>query len=357
MFLKHLFKNIYPRLDWIQVEISSLCDGKCIYCPHTEYSDNWQNRLLPIELYKNIIPAFSRTKLVHLQGWGEPFTHPQFADFLRSAKKADCMVGTITNGTMLNSEKIRKLVDENLDIICFSLAGIDEKNDSIRKGTQIKRVLKCIEEIHRIRNSHSVDNPRIHIAYMLLRSGLNDVDKIPVFLENAGISHTVISSLSLPVNQDMEKESVIASDDKEFLELVDMFHEIEMDAERRGTEISFHIVSPLMKESFCTENVGRALVMGSDGSISPCVMGQIPVSGDNFHYFGGNRHKIEKLLFGNIADELLNSIWNKKEYKNFIRVLARGRSAPFCQNCLKRFIMDLQSESVSFLDYIGRSFL
>ena len=82
---------------------------------------------------------------------------------------------------------------------------------------------------------------------MLLRSGLNDVYKIPVFLENAGISQTVISSLSLPVNKNMEKESVIASDD-------------------------------------------------------------------------------------------------------------RGRSDPFCRNCLKRFIIDLQSENVSFQDYIGGSF-
>ena len=266
------------------------------------------------------------------------------------------MVGTTTNGTMLNSEKIRELVDEGLDIICFSLAGIDEKNDLIRKGTQIRRVLKCIDEIHRIRNNRSVDNPRIHIAYMLLRSGLHDVNKIPVFLENAGISQTVISSLSLPVNQEMEKESVIASGDKEYRELVDMFHEIEMDAERRGTEISFHIVSPLMKESYCTENVGQALVVGSDGSVSPCVMGLIPVAGDNFHYSGGNKHKIEKLLFGNIGDELLNSIWNKKEYKNFIRTLVRGHLFPFCQNCLKRFIMNLQLENVSFLDYIGGSF-
>jgi MoaA/NifB/PqqE/SkfB family radical SAM enzyme len=191
---------------------------------------------------------------------------------------------------------------------------------------------------------------------MLLRSGLNDMRKIPAFSENAGISQTVISSLSLVVSPAMEKESVLASDKEEYRELVDSFHEIRKDAEKRGTEISFNIVSPLMEGSFCTENVERALVIGSDGCVSPCVMAQIPVGGDNFHYFRGNRQTIKKLSFGNINDEALNTIWHKKEYKNFIRTLIRRGTAPFCQNCLKRFILDPQAESISYWDHIGDFF-
>jgi len=299
-----------------------------------------------MELYRKITPAFAKTKLVYLQGWGEPFTHPYFIDFLRIAKKSGCMVGTTTSGTMLDSEKIKELVDEGLDIICFSLAGVDEKNDSIRKGTQISWILKSIEEIHAVRNSQSVDNPRIHIAYMLLKSGLDDIDKIPAFSENAGISQTVISSLSLAVNPAMEKESILASNREEYRELVDRFQKIKKDAEKRGTEIAFNIVSPLMEESFCNENVGRALVMGSNGCLSPCVMAQIPVGGDNFHYFGGKRQIIKKLVFGNIADEALDTIWHKKEYKSFVRKLTRGDTVPFCQDCLKRFFLDLHADSV-----------
>ena len=336
-----LFSKAYPQLDWIQVEISSLCDGECVYCPHTEYRKNWKSRLLPIELYLTIVPAFKKTKLVYLQGWGEPFTHPDFTDFLRLAKKAGCMVGTTTNGTLLDSEKIRELIDEGLDIICFSLAGIDEKNERIRKGTRIRKVLECIEEIHRIKNNRSVDHPRIHLAYMLLRSGLDDVDKIPAFVNNAGISQTVINSLFLPVNPDMEKESILASNDGEHREIKKRFHEIRKDAEGRGTEIGFNIVSHLTERSFCPENVGRALVIGSDGCVSPCVMGQIPMEGDNHFYFAGNELTIKRLSFGNISDETLNVIWNKKDYKSFVRRLFRGSSDQYCQYCPKRFIFDL----------------
>lgn len=350
MFLDRIFKKGYPHLDWIQVEISTLCDGRCIYCPHTEYRNNWQNRLLPMEIYEKIVPAFERTKLVFLQGWGEPFTHPQFIDFLRLAKQAGSMTGTTTNGTMLDSEKIRELVDEGLDIIGFSLAGIDHKNDTVRTGTQISKVLKCIEDIHRIKSSRRANNPDINIAYMLLRSGLDDLDKLPAFSKNAGISQTVISSLSLPVNPAMEKEVLVVSGDEEYRELMERFHGIKKDAESRDTEIYFNIVSPLMKESFCSENIGRALVVGSDGCVSPCVMGCLPVKGDNFYYFGGKKRKVEKIVFGNIADQQLNIIWNKKEYKSFRDKLNRGIMDYLCKSCMKRFITDLQIENAPYHD-------
>ena len=254
------------------------------------------------------------------------------------------MVGTTTNGTLLDSEKIEELVDEGLDIIGFSLAGIDERNDRIRKGTKIRKVLECIEEIHRIKNNRSVDNPRVHLAYMLFRSGLDDVDKIPAFSNNAGISQTVINSLFLSVNPAMEKESVLVSNNGEHQELSERFHRIRKEAERLGTEISFNIVSHLTERSFCPENVGQALVIGSDGCVSPCVMGQIPVEGENHFYFGGNERIIQRFSFGNISDEGLNKIWNKKEYKRFIRKLYRGSTNHYCRYCPKCYSLDLQTE-------------
>ena len=341
MFLNNLFNKNYPRLDWIQIEISSYCNAKCIYCPHTEYNDNWKNRLFPLELYRSLIPAFDRTKLVFLQGWGEPFTHPDFFKFLRIAKGAGCMVGTTTNGTLLDSEKISELIDERLDIIGFSLAGIDEKNDSIRKGTQIGKVLKCIADIHRIKKSKSVDNPRIHIAYMLFRSGLNEIDRIPAFLEKSGVDQTVISSLSLVVNKSLEKETLFAFDEQEYRELVDSLNNLKKEGETRNTDIAFNIVSPIVKESCCSENIERSLVIGTDGSVAPCVMGLIPVEGDNFYYFRENRLKIEKLVFGNIHEEQLNNIWHKKEYKKFIKEQKSENFVQPCKYCQKRFIDNL----------------
>ncbi len=324
------------------MEVSSHCDASCIYCPHTAYKEQWQNRYLPMEAFQNLIPAFVKTRLVYLQGWGEPCTHPHFFDMLRMAKKADCMVGTTTNGTLINQKLIEKLVNEGLDIIGFSLAGVDEKNDLIRKGTQLKQILECIDQINRIKNKLETDNPKIHLAYMLLRSGLNDLEKIPAFLGNTGASETVISSLSLVVNPPMEAESILVSDKNEYLELKHRLIEVRDASANQGAKVHFHIVSPNPKQIYCSENISQAIVVGSDGKISPCVMAQIPTKGENFYYFKGQKQILQSCTFGNILNDSLNNIWNKKEYKHFVRTFLRDEAPTFCQNCLKRFIDNLE---------------
>ena len=337
MVFRSLFQKTYPDLDWIQVEISTECNGRCVYCPRTAYRTGWQKRLLPLDLFKKIIPAFTRTKLVHLQGWGEPFIHPQFFDFLRLAKGAGCRVGTTTNGALLDSDTIERLVDEGLDILCFSLAGVDEKNDEVRAGTRIRDVLGAIETVHRIKSRRSADTPRIHLAYMLLRSGLSDLDRLPEFSADAGISQTVVSSLSLVVNPALEREAVLADDEAEWRELVERFEVTGRAAKERGAELFFNVVSPLGEAGYCSENIGRALVVGANGDISPCVMARIPATGENYHYAWGSRQPVRNLAFGNIAEDPLHLIWHSKAYKRFVRSRLLGKPVPFCEHCLKRF--------------------
>jgi MoaA/NifB/PqqE/SkfB family radical SAM enzyme len=215
--------------------------------------------------------------------------HPQFFEMLQIAKEAGCRVGTTTNGTLLDRRLIEILVGRGLDIIGFSLAGMDAINDKIRKGTRIKKVLECMEQIHRAKDKYGAGNPEIHIAYMLLRSGLDDLEKLPEFLENTGAGQTVVSSLSYIISPEMETESNLASSEEEYSELKVRLREVRRDAVKRGADLHFHIVSPIQKEFSCSENIPKAVVVGSDASLSPCVMKQIPARGTNYYIRNGQK--------------------------------------------------------------------
>jgi MoaA/NifB/PqqE/SkfB family radical SAM enzyme len=284
------------------------------------------------------VPAFRKTSLVYLKGWGEPFTHPQFFEMLKLAKKAGCSVGTTTNGTLLNRQLIEKLIAGDLDIIGFSLAGMDKKNDAIRKGTHIKTVLNCVEEIYRAKQKYGSDTPVVHIAFMLLNSGLDDLDRLPRFFENLGIDQAVVSSLSFVANPAMEAEARLASGEEDYFELKRRLLHVRFESASRGVDVHFHLVSPLKTNFACSENVPRAVVVGSDGSISPCVMKQIPVKGKNHHYVRGQKHIHQNLAFGNILQERLNTIWNREEYRKFIQKIHVTETPAACQNCLKSHI-------------------
>jgi MoaA/NifB/PqqE/SkfB family radical SAM enzyme len=338
MSLIHLFKNGYPALDWIQVEISSYCNAMCIYCPHTVYRKNWQNRYLPIDAFQRLMPAFRKTNLVYLQGWGEPFTNPLFLEMLKLAKSAGCCVGTTTNGTLLNRDLIEKLVAAELDVIGFSLAGMDEKNDAIRKGAHIKAVFKCVEEIHRAKQKYGTDRPAVHIAYMLLNSRRADLDRLPEFFENLGVDQAVVSSLSFVADPAMEAESKLASGRDDYLELKRRLLKVRHESASRGADVHFHLVSPVITNFACSENVPRAAVIGSDGSVSPCVMKQMPVQGENYHYVSRQQLVQQNLSFGNIRQAPLNTIWHREEYRQFTKKNKKNEAPLACQKCCKGYI-------------------
>ena len=338
MFLEKLFAQYQPCLDWIQVEISSYCNAGCIYCPHFAFQTNWQNRFLPLEAFRNLIPAFARTDLVYLQGWGEPFTHPQFFEMLQIAKAAGCRVGTTTNGSLLDRRKIERLVDQGLDILGFSLAGVDERNDKIRNGTRIKKVMQCMHEIQRARDKYGVGNPEIHIAYMLLRSGLDDLEKLPQFLGNTGAAQTVVSSLSYVVSPEMKEDCILAHGKAAYVELKDRLMEVKKETAKRQSDVHFHLVSPLQNHFSCSENIPKAVVVGSDGSLSPCVMKQVPVHSDNHYFIIGQKRLQQNLSFGNIQQQSLRTIRRNKGYRQFIREFCNGSTPAVCQDCLKKQI-------------------
>ena len=338
MILNRLFQKSYPELDWVQIEISSHCNAACIYCPHTEYRHTWRHRHLPKAAVKRLIPAFANAALIYLQGWGEPFLHPDFFDLLKIAKNAGCMVGTTTNATLLNKEQVSQLIEEGLDVIGFSLAGIDEKNDRIREGTSITQTLDCIEMFHREKSKRGAANPKLHIAYMLFRSGQQDLEKIPSFLARTGVDQAVVSSLSLALNRSLETESILAASKDEVQELKHRLRETKAQAGKLGVDLHFHIVSPQMEFFKCGENVNRAVVVGSDGCISPCVFTQIPASGEIFYFFRGRKVAQRNLSFGNIEFDSLNNIWNQKACRNFLSAHQRGQKPEVCNTCLKGYI-------------------
>ena len=166
-----------PTFDWIQVAVSSYCNASCIYCPRTVYQRHWKNEHLSLETFRYLLPAFSKSRLIFLQGWGEPFLNPKLFTMIHLAKSAGCQVGTTTNGMLLDAGVLNRLVDLEVDILAFSLAGVDERNDLRRQGTRIERVLTAIRGLDEIKKKRGKSKPEAHIAYMLIRSGMDDLVK------------------------------------------------------------------------------------------------------------------------------------------------------------------------------------
>ena len=208
-----------PKFDWLQVAVTSYCNASCAYCPHTIYRRHWQNRHLSLSTFQRLLPDLQKVHLVYLQGWGEPFLNPDFFTFVSLAKQAGCQVGTTTNATLLTEETITRIVESGIDMLAFSLAGVGDSHDTWRPGTSYQKVLEAIYSLQACKRRLGKITPRVHIAYMLLRSGLTDLDKLPGELQGLGINQVVISTLDLVAAPELEIESLARMPETESSEI------------------------------------------------------------------------------------------------------------------------------------------
>lgn len=334
MIIEKLVSLLAPTFDWIQVEVTSACNAACIYCPRTVYRGVWEDRHLPLDTFRKLGPVFEKTRHVHLQGWGEPFLHPDFFDMVAIAKAAGWWVGTTTNGMLLNRDRITRTIESGLDIVAFSLAGTGEKNDVIRKGTSLKKVLEAIRALDRAKKEMGRVKPEIHVAYMLFRSGMNELVALPSLLEGLGVSQVVISTLDFVATEELREEVVIPATQEEFEKTRLALDQLVEAGRDKGLSVHYHLVSPEKRREVCTENVQRALCISSDGAVTPCMYRNLRVSG-TYYDLQGKRVNCERMVFGNIHEKNVMDIWKQKSYKAFRRSFCKGDLAPVCQRCPK----------------------
>jgi MoaA/NifB/PqqE/SkfB family radical SAM enzyme len=323
-----------PKWDWIQVEVTTDCNAACIYCPRTVYRNSWKDRHLPLETFRKLRPVMGRTRHLHLQGWGEPLLHPFFFEMVAMGKAAGCQVGTTTNGMLLNKEGIERVVQSELDMIAFSLAGTDEENDRIRKGTSLTKVLAAIRSLRRGKEKQGKTKPSVHVAYLLLRSGIVELGKLPSLLEGSGVSDVVISFLDFVPSVELQDEVIAPRTASEREKLRSLLEAVEAEGEKLSLKIHHPYESPGYEREACTENVLRALCIASDGSVTPCAYTNLEAHSASY-VLAGEKRLYERMIFGNIDEQSIIHIWRQKAYRTFRRSFHTGELAALCRGCPK----------------------
>ncbi|WP_353685021.1 radical SAM protein [Thermodesulfovibrio sp. 3907-1M] len=324
--MKFIEKILMPRLDWIQIEISGLCNASCFYCPHTTHRRSWKGKNLSLYEFSLIEPYLKKVKLLYLQGWGEPFCNPDFFKFVEIAKKHGCKVGTTTNGMLIEQFHIERIIDLQIDVIAFSLTGI-KQNDTLRSGTKIDRVFKVIEQLDKMKIKKGVSNPKIHIAYMLLRSNLEELEEIPESFSKRGIDHVVVSLLDFIPESFLSNESLVPQTEEEFNILKNKALNVIKEGKKFDLSISFNIPHPFRKGKTCSENPLNSVFINSLGYVSPCVFTGVPAEG------------FKSIYFGRITEKTLPSILRNS--KDFRKKFISNNSTLACNICPKRRILEL----------------
>lgn len=103
-----------------QIEVSSLCNLSCDYCPHKKMNRKKEN--MTYETFKKVIEL---TKIcnqdrLYLHNMGEPLLNKQLAKFIKYACDNNITCTFFTNGIHLNKHKIMELYNVGLRELSIS---------------------------------------------------------------------------------------------------------------------------------------------------------------------------------------------------------------------------------------------
>ena len=323
-----------PRpLQHIQVEVTSFCPGACVYCPRGILRNAWQARHMRDQVFAALTPLMQLSQRVHLQGWGEPFAHPRFTDYVSLARRAGCNVSTTTCGLVMNEDLARRIVRSGMDIVAFSLVGTDEQSNSARKNVPLAGVHNAVRLLQKARQELRSALPHLHFSYLLLADRLEALFSLPKLMDSWDIAECVVSTLDMPVLPAHWEWAYRPDEHGKIARARDVLEKVSAKAAAMGRSLRFCL--PGQKTGICREDVDKSCYIDAEGNLSPCIYLNVPFREDMFAQKTLLSQK--RLVYGNILDTDPVQIWNMLVYQDFRADLAHGVTPHTCLTCPKRF--------------------
>src|ERR1700692_1127584 len=141
MVARALASTAHPVLA--QIVPARFCNLSCAYC--NEYDK--VSEPVPLEEMYRRIDHLGRlgTAMIGISG-GEPLTHPQLDDIIRRMRRAGAIAGMITNGYLLNVERIERLNKAGLDHMQISIDNVTPDDISKKSLKVLDKKLQMLAE-------------------------------------------------------------------------------------------------------------------------------------------------------------------------------------------------------------------
>jgi looped-hinge helix DNA binding domain, AbrB family len=258
-----------PDVRKVYLEVTTRCNLACRTCvrnvwgePLADMTDATFGRVL------EGMRELPDLREVLFGGYGEPFAHPRFLDYLAAVKGLGVRVTVSTNGTLLDEERARALVDIGADVLSVSVDGArPEVFADVRRGADLRTVVENVEVLNRIKRERGQTLPRIQLEFVALRRNVDDLPALSDLARRLEANRVLVTHV-LPHTPDMAADALYGRDETPSFPLPPgwalnvggwlLWGIVELPRMNWGAERRYRFVA------------WKALVVGWDGGVSPC---------------------------------------------------------------------------------------
>lgn len=313
----------------IQINPTNKCNLNCVFCRPKGY-DNIKEIGLSAEKWVNIIEEASKlgVKYCDILG-GEPFIEPKkVIPIMESIKRYGLSGITVTNGTLLTEDIIKKLIEIEWDDLIFSMDGACPATHDNLRGKE-KVFEKCTNSIRLINHYKKIsgkDKPRLQTFFVITNKNYQEMPQFISLAKELKINKIVFQAMieTHPPSKNLKLDE---QDYVKFRQYAEQAKEL-ADKEGITTNIADFFDCLLIDKANKTEDIIKNdsfnkhipcyepwyfLQVSPEGYVSPCSVLE-------------NR-KV------NVKQESLEEIWYGDFFKRFRKKIASGNLDKRCSRC------------------------
>lgn len=134
-----------PPFKFLMLETVNRCNGKCAFCPANVRDEKREYKKMSDDLFSKIIDELvdiNWTGTIFLQVNNEPLLDKRLMGFAKEIKqkRPDCKICIISNGTLLNIEKVRAMVSLIDELV------INDYSDKYRLAAHLKEIYQYVKK-------------------------------------------------------------------------------------------------------------------------------------------------------------------------------------------------------------------
>lgn len=288
----------------LQVEAAFACNLRCVMCPWREMAKGVTHQgLMTQEIWQAIRPHLPAAHSIDFTGGGEPLLQPRLAQWIAEAKAAGCETGFLSNGLLLNEEKLEKILEAGINWICISMDGATaEIYNKIRVGSNFERVCQNVANIARLRDG---SQPKTMINFVLMDMNFHQVEEIVRLAGRLGVDQ--VNFKQCDVIRDKAGKGLGLFAPGETREIRKLKKSLEK-ARRLAKKLRIKTTaSPFTPRELpvCDQDPRDSLFICYDGTVAPCI--SLALGGTTT--FLGKEATMSSVHYGRLPEDDLLDLW------------------------------------------------
>lgn len=286
----------------IQIETSSLCNAKCVYCAHSSNAHGLYEGNMTMDLFEHILKDVGefphKVKVFEMFSFGEPLCNPLLPEMIAKARQSGLCekINFTTNGLLFNEERSRSIIEAGTDIIRISLQGLNAETyrDVCGINIDFDKFVKNLRFLYENRGNCKI---RMKIADLAIKNTENGMEKLQEIFGK--IADSIYVEKIIPMYQGIDYDGI----DKQIAKnAINGRENVEQEEMHRVCHRPFY-----------------RFRVAADGKVTAACC-----------------DKPNDIYYGHINESSLVDLWNSQRRTSFLKMQLRGEKNkhPVCKNCI-----------------------